>query len=142
MNFELVDSGDVNGSNRKFRLFGLAKAGIMKNLIKSSVGFALLATSWTILSLSQQPSWRPVDDRLFAEIRGGACDNKFTYRNDDPVYCSGRDVGCHATMPNSVSMGETGSKEESCGAATGCGTFTGPTDCAQVGTSTSAIFVP
>lgn len=114
----------------------------MKNLKSSLPGVALLSTACVFVVTRGSSVGLPVNDSLAVSIRGGACDNNFSYDNESPVYCPGREVGCSTSIPNSVGRGTTGSKESSCGAAVGCGTFTGPDDCAQVSTAIAANLEP
>jgi hypothetical protein len=117
----------------------------MKNLFGRFLGVAFLGTACAFAFTGESSVGRPVDDSLAVSIRGGgACDNDFTYNNENPVWCPGREVGCSQTIPNSQTVGKGGTsgvKTYSCGAAAGCGHYAGPADCARPSTSISTGIV-
>jgi hypothetical protein len=117
----------------------------MKSLIGRFLGVAMLGTACAFVFAGESPVGKAVDESAAMSIRGGACDAKFTYDNANPVWCPGRPA-CNKTIPNTEEYGTggtSGAKTNSCGAAAGCGTYTGPADCARPTTevATGIVFV-
>lgn len=111
----------------------------LKKTCNCLIGFVLLGAASSLLFPSQQIQGRTVIDPSILAIRGSGCEHRFTYDNANPLFCSGSDVGCSMTIPLLQGLGKSGSGEFSCGAAAGCGTYTGPSDCAQVATEITSF---
>lgn len=106
----------------------------MKNLALRFLGLAMLGAACAFVFTEEPSVGKPVDDSVAKRIRGGsACTNRFTWDNNNPVYCPGREAGCDQTVPNTQDSdgGTKGHRLYSCGAAAGCGTFTTQADCAR-----------
>lgn len=104
----------------------------MKSLIGRFLGVMLLGAACILVLNAESTVGMPIDDSKAACIRGGACDAKFTFDNNNPVYCEGGT--CNHSKPNTEIYGDGGTSgaiSKSCGTGAGCGTYTGPADCAK-----------